>query len=224
MKYLSALAVLLFPIVLLGEISFTITEFPSGGNCNGKILVTANGNAGPFQLKIEMEGQSLQTEFGVTDNYEFINLCAGVYTIEVSSEVYPICAKNLEVHLNDDVIALQGQANTQVLNNIPKDLINNSPKDNGNLLNKSSGVQSSLEMKVYPNPFSNKVNVAFNNEHIVSNIKVLNALGQQVKEFSTFGEKLISFDLGETSSSLFIIQAINKEGSIIAVEQLTKIE
>lgn len=84
------------------------------------------------------------------------------------------------------------------------------------LCNPATGLeeQAGSGMAIYPNPASNKINISFDEPRIWQEIKVLNALGQEVKKINV-GESKVVISLDDLEKGFYLIQASSQTGDVM---------
>lgn len=84
LRLVSIMLCLLFITNVYATIEITSKKNASNDNCNGSIEMQATGDAAPFDVIFEGEGQRY-TIYDLEGTYLFSDLCAGDYTITVGS-------------------------------------------------------------------------------------------------------------------------------------------
>ncbi len=98
---------------------------------------------------------------------------------------------------------------------------NNMP---GNCLSSQTGVIPS-EIKLYPNPASDQITIAYHEDLNIKRINITNLLGNTIKNYSPIiGQKSIQIDVADFAQGSYIIQLSDETGTILGSSKFIKIQ
>lgn len=79
--------------------------------------------------------------------------------------------------------------------------------------------ENQLDITIYPNPTSNTLSLALNNDHIgYSSIKILNQLGQVVSEIENktlLANEILTIDVANLSNGVYTLQMLSKISNVL---------
>ena len=219
--------ILLFPFLSQARIALLeVVAQPSSGNCNGIVKFSADGTAGPFRIKIS--GASTQTLNGVNGVRDISGLCAGEYAFEVESEVYPICSTIITFTLEDGPTAFKIEDSKDFIKSTSSSLKGSTEHPNSNEvlgLEKARNVElGNSQMQVFPNPFTQTINIELGIQHSINEIEITNSLGQRVKKMDTLENRFFTIDLSSNTATLYFIKALDDTGRVVEVKQVIKLQ
>lgn len=85
----------------------------------------------------------------------------------------------------------------------------------------TTSVRSEENIKVYPNPARESVNVVFNTDNNVKTISVYNLLGQPISAFHVVGNSA-NLPLGDTPAGVYFLRMYDAQGRIVATRRFTR--
>ncbi|HKK74546.1 MAG TPA: hypothetical protein VJ953_05710 [Saprospiraceae bacterium] len=155
LKTISSFLICLLPLgAIQAQLEVLQRSSATAGNCDGWVLLRAQGTAGPFDILLD-EALYTQTTNGQA-TYELSDLCAGTYTVQIRPTNYPVCGKTFEI-----AIGSGGDTSTDLCVELESD---------GSPLNTSAS-QIQPDIKVIPNY----------NGQVVTTIKVPQAMTVQLQ-------------------------------------------